>query len=161
MTKKRTQQKTGKPRGRPSKFSKTLADRICEELTKGRTLRDVCRDDDMPSEAVVRAWALDDIQGFSAQYTRAREIGYQTMADEVLDIADDGTNDYITIQTKRGTKVVLDQEHVARSRLRFDARRWMLSKALPKLYGDKIALTDPDGGTLKVEVVKYADSSNT
>lgn len=118
--------------GRPSIFSEKLADRICERLAAGETLRAICRDEGMPSEPTVRRWALEDFNGFSAQYTRSREIGYACMADEVLEIADGGTGDVI------------------RDRLRFDARRWLLSKALPKVFGDKVAVTGADGGPLAV-----------
>jgi Bacteriophage Sf6, terminase small subunit-like len=68
-------------RGRPSIFSPELADRLCERLADGETLRAICRDEGMPDERTVRRWALDDLEGFSTQYARAREIGYQGMAD--------------------------------------------------------------------------------
>jgi Bacteriophage Sf6, terminase small subunit-like len=38
------------------------------------------------------------------------------------------------------TYTALDAEHVQRSRLRVEARKWLLSKALPKVYGDKLDL---------------------
>lgn len=73
------------------------------------------------------------------------------MADEILEIADDGTNDWVERQNKDGSSYrAFDQEHYQRSRLRFDARRWLLSKALPKVYGDKLTteLTGKDGAPL-------------
>lgn len=91
----------------------------------------------MPSESAVRAWVLEDRDGFSAQYTRAREIGYHAMADELLEISDDGTNDWMKRTQGEDTIDVVNNEAIARSRLRVDTRKWMLSKALPKIYGDK------------------------
>lgn len=88
----------------------------------------------MPPEATVRLWAIQDVKGFSAQYTQAREIGYLVMADELLEVADDGRNDWL----KEDEGYKLNGEHVQRSRLRIDTRKWLLSKALPKLFGDKI-----------------------
>lgn len=76
------------------------------------------------------------------------------MADEVFDISDDGTNDWTTRQLPNGTLTpVLDTEHVARSRLRFDARRWYLSKLAPKRYGDRLTqeITGPDGGPIVID----------
>lgn len=138
-------------KGRPSKFTKALADKICERLAAGETLRAICRDEDMPGEATVRRWAMDDHEQFSAQYAKAREIGYATLADELLEIADDGTNDYVEKERENGTKhIVFDAEHVQRSRLRADTRKWLLSKALPKVYGDKIEHTGPAGGPLVI-----------
>lgn len=138
-------------RGRPSKFTKQLASEICKRIASGRTLRDVCRDKDIPvDEATVREWALDNkgaaadgSGGFSPQYARAREIGYQNMADELLDIADDGTNDFQPDGEDGEEK--FNGEHVQRSRLRVDTRKWLLSKALPKVFGDKVQLSgDPE-----------------
>lgn len=131
---------TPKPRGRPVKHTAAIAESICKLLSAGETLRQVCKRDDMPAESTVRGWALDDQGGFAAQYSRAREIGYHSMADELLDISDDGTNDYMERQTDDGSTgdSILNGEHIQRSRLRVDSRKWLLSKALPKIYGDKI-----------------------
>jgi hypothetical protein len=71
-------------RGRPSIFSPELAALLCERLAGGETLRAICRDEGMPDERTVRRWALDDVEGFSGPYAKAREIGYQSLADELL-----------------------------------------------------------------------------
>lgn len=70
------------------------------------------------------------------------------MADELLEIADDGSND--TTKNKAGEDS-LDAEWMARSRLRVDTRKWLLSKALPKIYGDKTAIV---GGSEEDEPVR-------
>ncbi len=63
------------------------------------------------------------------------------MEDQILEIADDGRNDW-TLRRKRDgkTETVLDPEHIGRSRLRIIARRWLLSKALPRHDGDRLNL---------------------
>jgi hypothetical protein len=99
----------------------------------------------MPHESTVRAWALEDRDGFSTQYTKAREIGYQSMADELMEIADDGRNDWMERRGEEDAGWQANGEHIQRSRLRVDTRKWMLSKVLPKIYGDKVTLKgDPD-----------------
>lgn len=143
--------------GRPSTYAAELAQEICRRLADGQTLREVCRDEQMPSESTVRGWALDDREGFSAQYTRAREIGYLAMADELLEVADDGKNDWLERQDEESkASYVLNGEHVQRSRLRVDTRKWMLSKALPKLFGDKVTQehTGPGGGPIQIRASK-------
>lgn len=134
-------------RGRPTDFTTEVAARICEGLAEGRSLRDVCADEDMPAESTVRAWALEDREGFSAQYARAREIGYHAMADELMDIADNGMNDWMERRGEEDAGWVANGEHIQRSRLRVDTRKWMLSKVLPKVYGDKVQndITNSDG----------------
>tara|TARA_R110000822_G_scaffold170213_1_gene310130 strand:- start:22753 stop:23142 length:390 start_codon:yes stop_codon:yes gene_type:complete len=113
-------------KGRPSKFTQALADRICERLAAGETLRAVCGDKDMPAHQTVLRWTKD-VEGFSDQYARARETGYALMADQLTEIADNDGDP-------------------ARDRLRVDTRKWLLSKALPKVYGDKLQHTG-EGGT--------------
>lgn len=128
-------------RGRPADYTAELAATICAELATGRSLRDVCTGEDMPAESTVRAWAVEDRGGFSAQYTRAREIGYHAMADELLEIADDGHNDWMERRGDEDAGWQANGEHIQRSRLRVDTRKWMLSKVLPKVYGDKVELS--------------------
>ena len=108
----------------------------------------------MPSESTVRTWAVEDREGFSTHYTKAREIGYHVMADELMDIADDGRNDWMERRGSEDAGWVSNGEHIQRSRLRVDTRKWMLSKMLPKLYGDKIEVSGKDGGPVQVAVVE-------
>lgn len=128
----------GMHRKPPTPYSEDLADQICTRLESGETLRAICRDEGMPTEAAVRNWALEDMEGFAARYARAREIGYMTMADEILEIADDGNNDWMERHGEDGSGWVLNGEHVARTKLRIDTRKWMLSKVLPKIFGDRV-----------------------
>lgn len=140
-------------RGRPSAFTPELAIEICSRLAGGETLRAVCRDEKMPPESTVRKWALEDRDGFSAQYATAREIGYQSMADELLDIADDSSGD---VQSDEDGNKKFNGEFASRSRLRVDTRKWLLSKALPKVYGEKVVQehTGPDGGPVQVQRIE-------
>jgi hypothetical protein len=150
-----------KKRGRPTTFTKKLAAEICRRLASGRTLRDIARDPDMPSESTVRSWANNDVEGFHASYARAREIGYQAMADEIVAIADDASNDWTERQGRDGKeRLALNSEHVQRSRLRVDARKWLLAKALPKLYGEK-SDDEPEKDALVIQIVRYADDPHS
>lgn len=130
-----------KTRGRPTTYNQALADEICERLANGESLRSICRDEHMPPDPTVRNWVVYDVDGFAAQYTRARDAGLDVMAEQVLEIADDGTNDWMEKHGKNGgTFIAENGEAMARSRLRFDARRWYLSKLAPKRYGDRQAV---------------------
>lgn len=143
------------PSGETHSYSQEIADKVCDELIKGRTLRDVCRDEGMPPESTVRLWAYDDREGFAAQYTRAREIGYHSMADELLDISDDGHNDWMERRGEDDAGWQANGEHMQRSRLRVDTRKWLLSKALPKVYGDKLAI----GGDKTMDPIETKDTT--
>lgn len=136
-------------RGGQTIFTQELADDLCERLKTGRTLRDVCRDEGMPAASTVLLWCEEN-RAFDEQYARAREKGYRTMADEILDISDDASKDWLEANGHKS----FNGEHVQRSRLRVDTRKWLLSKALPKIYGDKVELSGPEGGPL---VIKWAE----
>ena len=149
--------------GRLSIFTPEIAKTICEHLADGMTLREVCRIEGMPDERTVRNWALENREGFFPQYAQARAIGYYSMADEVVEIADDGSNDWMERQDDdKKAFFVLNGEHVQRSRLRVDTRKWLLSKALPKIYGDKLLHTDQSGeGPARIiHEVKWSVSSD-
>lgn len=123
-------------RGALVRFSQTVADQICGRMAEGETLRQVCRDPAMPARSTVYRW-LSKESLFSDQYAQARELLVEAWADEIIDIADDGTTDYITKVGRNGAEYeAVDQEHIQRSRLRVDARRWLLSKLNPGQYGD-------------------------
>lgn len=126
--------------GRPTLYSQELAARICGELVEGRSLRAICREEDMPCTASVFLWLIQHPE-FSDQYARAREAQADSLADELLDIADDSTNDWIDRETRSGRIIrVVDEEAIGRSRLRVDTRKWIASKLKPKKYGEKLEL---------------------
>lgn len=131
---------------RPSSFTQEVADNICARLAEGESLRAICRDDAMPSQTTIFRWLADKLnKAFREQYAHAREVQAESMFEEMLEIADDGRND--TYQTDDGERT--NQDVIARSRLRVDARKWALSKMLPKKYGDKVSLTGEGGGPIQ------------
>ena len=109
---------------------------ILARLETGESLLSICKTEGFPHESTVRAWARDD-EEFYTKYARARDLGLDAMADEVMQVAQN-----------------VDKEDVPRARLEFDAKRWYLSKLAPKRYGDSITnrLADPDGNALKITV---------
>jgi len=70
---------------------------------------------------------------FSAQYARARELQAELLLDEILEIADDSSQD--AIDTANGK--VANTEFIARSRLRVDTRKWAMGK-MSRKFNDKI-----------------------
>ena len=114
------------------KFSQEIFDEICVRIAEGESLRKICKDDKMPSLVSVWRW-LNESETLSKQYTRAREEQAETFVDEILDIADDNKDD--TSIDENG-KLIINQEVIARSRLRVDSRKWIASKLKPKRFGD-------------------------
>jgi hypothetical protein len=133
---------TGFAGGYPTAYTVEIAERILEELSGGRTLLDICDDEGMPTSRTVQTWVSEDREGFAARYHRAREIGCHTVADEILEIADDSRHDWVLRRTEAGrpdgpVEVIFDHERIRRDRLRIDARRWLLSHLLPGTYGKR------------------------
>lgn len=106
----------------------------------------------MPAESTVRGWALDDVSGFAAKYTRAREIQADVLAEEIVSIS----NEQAVCYTEAGTAFDPD---VQRDRLRIDARKWFASKVAPKKYGDKLELAGDKDRPLTVEIVRFSDAA--
>ncbi len=131
--------KVKKPIGRPSDYTPELADRICAALASGLSLRSVSKAEDMPSCVTIFAWMRKHPE-FLKQYGAAKAEAADAMVEEMLDIADDGTNDWMEIHDKDGECVgyKVNGEHVQRSRLRVDTRKWIAAKLKPKKYGEKV-----------------------
>lgn len=119
--------------GRPTDYTPEIAEAICEHIANGRSLVTYCKENGVHYSTVMR-W-LSSNEQFRDNYTRAREDQANFLAEEILRISDDGTND---TYTDEDGKVVVNQDVLARSRLRVDSRKWYASKLLPKKYGDKI-----------------------
>lgn len=120
----------------PVRYSSALAERICEDLKAGLSLNALCQKPSMPAESSVREWVMDDKDGFSAKYTRAREIGYGRLGEEIMTIADTPMIGTKSVSKATGLEIT-EGDMIEHRRLQVETRKWMLSKMLPKLYGDK------------------------
>jgi hypothetical protein len=122
--------------GRPSLFTAELAAAICERISLGESLRSICRDEKMPAKSTVFEWLSQDA-AFADQYARARESSADVLAEEILEIADDATNDWMERNAEDNAGWVANGEHIQRSRLRVDTRKWIAAKLKPKKYGER------------------------
>lgn len=152
---------TPNPVGRPSDYTQEKADTLCAMLAQGISLRTACLSEDMPSVATAFAW-MRKFPEFLKQYETAKAECADALVEEMLDIADDGTNDWMEKRDKDGAVIgwQINGEHVQRSRLRVDTRKWAASKLKPKKYGEKIesTLQGPDGGPIEQNItVKFVD----
>lgn len=108
--------------GRPSSYTPELANTICDRLSNGEALKDICTEDEMPGETTVRRWRDAD-EDFRAMYARAREASGDALAAQAVQIALSATPDGAAV-----------------ARLGFDALRWYASKLAPKVYGERLQL---------------------
>lgn len=137
------------PRGRHNPYPRELADTICKRIAEGESLRAVCRDEGMPAASTFLLWLKDD-PALTEQYAKAMEMRADAIFDEVFDIADNGANDWIEANDPENPGYRLNGEHIQRSRLRVDTRKWALARMNAKKYGDKVSaeVTGKDGERL-------------
>ena len=147
--KKRASSVTKTKQARPE-ITARLVNIIIRRVAAGETLTAICREEGMPSYARVTG-RINQSSSLVSAYARARELRHERMADELLDIAEDGTNDFVEKQGRNGAFVALAEEHVRRSQLRIDTRKWLLSKLLPARFGDRVEHTGAGGGAIQVE----------
>jgi len=136
-------------------FSQEVADRICERLAAGESLRTICKEGgDIPTATTVFRWLADDEHlAFREQYTRAREAQAHNLADEILHIAD---TPVLGVETKikpDGERETTEGDMLGHRKLQVDSRKWYLSKVLPKVYGDKLELAGNSDSPLIVQVM--------
>lgn len=140
------------PAGRPPIYTEEIADTICERISAGESLRRILKTEGMPSMATVMRWLLN-IPDFDSKYARARQLQAEVWADEMIDIADDSTNDYMAKKGK-DEGIELNPENIQRSKMRLEQRRWYAEKLRPKVYGPKIAV----GGAEDLPPIKTTKS---
>lgn len=122
-----------------------ICDSIIASLEDGKGLATVCRELDFPRVTFLD-W-VDSDKALADRYARARARAADVIFEEILGIADDGIAD-TSIDPETGREIV-NHDHIQRSKLRVDARKWVLAKMLPKKYGDSISLDH--SGTVKTE----------
>lgn len=135
---------------RPTKRTPDVVARIISGLRRGTPLSEICRGKGMPSRRSVTNW-MNASKAFASRIARARDDGYDRIANDCLDIADDGSRDYK--QTADGREVP-DYDHISRSKLRIWTRLELLKKWDPKRYGDLLKLGDPVGNKLVPPALK-------
>jgi len=125
-------------KGRPSIYSKELADRICELIaTHPIGLVSLCElYPDLPSPSTIRKWIREPEKAdFLHQYEIALFMRADNLFDEIIEIADSPQIGE-TITTKAGEKEITQADMIQHRRLKVDVRKWILSKLMPKKYGD-------------------------
>lgn len=128
--------------GRPSNYTPEIEAKICELIADGKSLRQICLADEMPSRETIYTW-MSKNQAFADRYARAVEDRAEKLAEEILTIADDDEGDFgfKEVQDADGAsaKPCIMPDNIQRAKLRVDSRKWIASKLFPKKYGDKVS----------------------
>ena len=123
---------------RPSIYSEKLVDKMLEEISSGRSVIGLCRDEEWTPNAETWYRWLYKIEGLSNRYAQAKSVQSEREADIILDIADNATNQDYQV-----------------ARLRVDARKWIASKLLPNKYGERTQIDHSStDGSMKPTVIE-------
>ena len=129
-------------------YREDVVEEICERIASGEALARILGDNghpktnpNLPDMRTVTRW-LAKYEDFRQRYRAAREIQAETLLDEITRIADDSSKDTIMRPDGKGGEVAaVNREFVERSRLRVQARQWLIAKMHPKKYGEKVDVT--------------------
>jgi hypothetical protein len=125
---------------RPSEYSQDKGIQICARLAEGEPLTAICRDDGSPDVATVYRWLLANSE-FCEMYTRAREDQADTLADQIIAIADTPLHGIKTKTDSDGNVETTEGDMIEHRRLQVDARKWIAAKLKPRKYGEKVEQT--------------------
>jgi hypothetical protein len=122
---------------RPYAYSEEVGFAILGRISRGEKLFQVCAARDMPYEQTFFRWVAED-KGFAEAYRCALEARFDRMEHELIKIADDAANDYITEYSEDGIPSIKpNKELLERTAMRIKTRQWVMAKALPRKYADK------------------------
>lgn len=150
--------------GRPRAYTPELGDLLCAEIAEGKSMARICNGNEaLPTARTVYKWLREEPE-FLRNYELAKADQADFLAEEILEIADNGSNDWIAEHGDDGavTAYKLNGEAIQRSRLRVDARKWIASKLKPKKYGDRqtqeLALAEGSSKTAHEILVSFIES---
>lgn len=127
-----------KPYGSQVPYDQGRAEEICNRLSSGEALSEICDSPGMPASKTVFRWMAGN-DAFRQGFSRARADQMSAWAEEIILISDDSRNDYMERESHKGNLFKgLDPEHMQRTKLRIETRKWVMSKLAPGLFGDKV-----------------------
>ena len=132
------------PAGRPSIYSQELADRILTEYSKGRSIREICEEADMPDRITLWRWR-NEKPDFASALARAREANAETIEDKISEIE---------------SKVLYENLNPQAANVVLSSMRWRARVLHPKRYGDKVDLEHKGEVGMTVVVKQFTDVEN-
>lgn len=114
-----------------------IFDKICERIEKGESLYKILSDENMPSSQTFYIW-IDTDELKSKKYARATELRSERIFEEILEISDTPVEGIVLETDDNGRTKEKRGDMLGHRRLQVDSRKWMLSKMMPKKYGEKL-----------------------
>ena len=154
--------KMGAPKGSGSKYTEEIAEEICALVADGVNLRRVCRMDGMPSWRTVYDWVVARPE-FAARLARARDLGYDALAEEALEIANTPHLGQKKVFSSgagedEDSMTVTEDDMLGHRKLQIETRLKLLAVWNPKKYGNKVQVGGDPDSPIKIEAQVEADN---
>ena len=154
--------KVGAPKGSGSKYTDEIAEQICELVSNGVNLRQVCRIEVMPSWRTVYNWVVER-PDFASRLARARELGYDSLAEEALEISNTPRLGQKKVYSSgvgedEDSTTITEEDMLGHRKLQIETRLKLLAVWDPKRYGNKLELAGDPSNPLKMEVQVESDT---
>lgn len=137
---------TERKKGEKFPYDKKTAEKYCEYLEKGMSIKEVCEIKGMPSRHVVTRWRKTNNE-FAEMFDLAYDNGTDHRADSLENMVDDAVNEIKTFSDPK-----LANAYVCMCREKFHNLRYLLSIRNPKKYSMKIASEVTGSGDKPVAV---------
>lgn len=111
---------------------------ICNRIAGGEPLYKVCKDDGMPDRITFFKKCQSD-SDYAKIYRQALELRGEMHADELTEMADAALNS--------------TSENIQARKLQVNTRQWIISRLLPKKYGDRMTLSGDGENPLVTQLV--------
>jgi len=136
------------------KITKEVKEAVLNRIMAGESLLAICKDKDMPSRSSI-FHIINRDEKFADQYERAMFIRAMGYVDELVDIADDGRNDWMETNDPENPGYRFNKEHCQRSKIRVETRKWIAAKMLPRFSDryDPSKAVDNTADPVKVEII--------
>lgn len=148
--------KMGAPKGSGSKYTEEIADQICDLVSNGVNLRAVCRMQGMPAWRTVYDWVVAK-PDFAARLARAREMGYDALAEEALEISNTPVMGQKQVMGDNKTYTTVE-DMLGHRKLQIETRLKLLACWDPSKYGNKVALGGDPKNPIKMDVQVESDN---
>lgn len=154
--------KLGAPKGSGSKYTEEIADQICDLVSNGINLRKVCRMEGMPAWRTVYDWVVAR-PDFAARLARAREMGYDSLAEEALEISNTphlGQKKVFSSGAGEDddSMTVTEEDMLGHRKLQIETRLKLLAVWDPKRYGNKVQVGGDAENPIKIEAEVQAEN---
>ena len=142
----------------PKSFTAELKAELLERVATGESVSSIMSAAHMPSRRTLFNELQRD-EAFARAYSIAREVALEVWEDELQRIADTPETSVTRITRPDGSVELREADDVQARRLQITTRQWLMSKRLPKKYGDRVAqeVSGPEGKPVAVEATSDLD----